>query len=83
MTSQETRAQLERFTRDTEYYEAHREELLDRYPEQWIAVYEQQVIGAAQDPDDLLEQLQGRNIPIEHAVFQRLTRKEELWILPA
>ena len=32
----ELQAELQRFKRDTQYYEAHREALLTQYPEQWV-----------------------------------------------
>jgi hypothetical protein len=74
-------AELERFKLDTRYAEQHRQELLERYPEQWVAVYNQEVVGANADYKQLLEVLMLRNVPIEKTVFEHLTRKPEVWIL--
>ena len=32
---------------NTEYYEAHYQELFDQYPEQWVAIYNQEVVALA------------------------------------
>lgn len=75
--------ELERFRRDTAYYERHREELLEQYPEQWVAIFKEQVVGAAPEFDQLLDRLQGRGIPVGQALVEHLTRKDELLILSA
>jgi hypothetical protein len=77
----ELQAELQRFKRDTQYYEAHREALLKQYPEQWVAIFNQQVVGAAPDVDQLLTALQHEGIPAEHALIEHVTGKEELLIL--
>jgi hypothetical protein len=43
----QVQAELERFKKDTAYYEAHHEKLLKKYPEQWVAIFDQQVVGVA------------------------------------
>ena len=78
---QELQAELQRFKRDTQYYEAHREELLTKYPEQWVAVFNQQVVGAAPDFEQLLAMLEQNGIPVERTLIEHMTRKEELLIL--
>jgi hypothetical protein len=77
----ELQAELQRFKRDTQYYEAHREELLTQYPEQWIAVFNQQVVGAAPDFEQLLAMLEQSDVPVERTLIEHVTRKEELLIL--
>ena len=77
----ELQAELQRFKRDTQYYEAHREELLTQYPEQWVAVFNQQVVGAAPDFEQLLALLEQSGIPVERTLIEHVTRKEELLIL--
>ena len=82
MAHQQGLGQFQRFTRDTQYYEAHQQELLSRYPDQWIAIYNEQVVAAAQDPGRLLDELVQRGIPVEHALVEHLSSDEEVWILP-
>ena len=77
----ELQAELQRFKRDTQYYEAHREELLTQYPDQWVAVFDQQVVGAAPDFEQLLAMLEQSSIPAEPVLIEHVTRKEELLIL--
>lgn len=78
---QQHRAELERFKRDTAYYEQHREELLEQYPEQWVAIFNQQVVGAAPEYEQLLDHLQARGVPVGQALVEHLTSKDELLIL--
>ena len=72
---------LQRFQRDIDYYEAHRAELLDRYPEQWVVIFNEQVAGTDHDVERLLAQLEEQGTPLESALIKRLTTKEELFIL--
>ena len=77
----EPQAELQRFKRDTQYYEAHREALLTQYPEQWVAVFNQQVVGAAPDFEQLLAMLEQSGIPVERTLIEHVTHTEELFIL--
>jgi len=77
----EIQAGLEHFHRDVMYLQEHYEELLDRYPEHWVAVYDQSVVGVDTDPERLIEQLRARGVPPEHTVREYLTREEVIWII--
>lgn len=72
---------LQRFQRDIDYYESHRAELLDRYPEQWVVIFNEQVAGTDHDVERLLARLEEQGTPLESALIKRLTTKEELFIL--
>lgn len=74
-------AELQRFKQDTAYYEAHHAELLERYPEQWVAISRQQVVGVAPDYEQLLDELQARGFAVGHVLVEHLTRHDELLIL--
>ena len=73
--------ELQRFKRDTVYYEAHHKELLARYPEQWVAISNQQVVGVAPDYEQLLDELQAKGFSVGHVLMEHLTRHDELLIL--
>lgn len=73
--------ELERFQREVDYYETHREELLARYPEQWVAIFNGEVAAADPDVDRLLELLEERHIPKEKAFVERVTDRDDLLIL--
>jgi len=79
MNKQQT--EFEQFQRDIEYAETHREELLSQYPEQWVAIFNQEVVGASLDPHQLIANLKETGIPTEWVVVRHLTRQEELLIL--
>lgn len=72
---------LERLKRDMEYFEAHQEELLEQYSEQWVAIFQEQVAGASPDFDRLLDDLQARGVPVGQVLIERVTRHDELLIL--
>jgi hypothetical protein len=73
--------ELERYRSDALYLEEHRRELLKQYPDRWLAVYDQHVVGASKDIKRLVAQLQRKGIPASHTVVRYLTDKDELLIL--
>ena len=68
---------------NTAYYEANYEELLEQYPEKWVAIYNQQVVGAASDARELLIRLKQEDFPLRKVMVKHLTRKMEVFILTA
>ena len=79
--TEEDLAQLQRLRRDAEYYHAHYEELLARYPEMWVAIYEEEVVGAAADLRDLLLSMNERGIPRGRGLVEYLAREPRLLVL--
>ncbi len=77
----EQQVEFDQFQRDIEYSETHREELLNQYPEQWVAVLKGKVVGHASDVYQLLDELGERGVPTERVVLRHLTHQEELFIL--
>lgn len=73
--------ELERFTQDVLWLEEHQEQLLQAHKDRWIAVYNQEVVGAARDLTRLLRQLQRKGIPPPHAYRRYLTDREQLLIV--
>lgn len=43
-----------RFNHDTEYYKVRHEELVKSYPDQWVAIFDQRVVGTGLDGDKLI-----------------------------
>ncbi len=76
-------AELQRFHRDTEYLESHWDELLETYPEQWVAIFNREVVAVAPDFDQLLADLKRKDVPIGKARIEHLTSEEDLLILPS
>ncbi|MGH2352049.1 MAG: DUF5678 domain-containing protein [Chloroflexota bacterium] len=77
-----TQADIERFTRDALYFEARQGELLRDYPEQWIAIFNEQVVATNLDFERLLDDVQAKGIPVEQVFIEQVTANEETWILP-
>ena len=73
--------ELARSRADALYLEEHREELIEQYPDRWVAIYNLQVVGAAKDPRRLVKQLERKGIPPGDTYWQYLTDKDELLIL--
>jgi hypothetical protein len=72
---------LERFTRDMLYLDAHRDELLRQFPEHWVAIYREEVVGAAKDAEELVRQLEQKHLPPGRVFRQLLTERDDLLIL--
>ena len=54
---------------------------LQRYPDHWVAVYNQQVVGTAKDINGLIRQLKRKRIPPGQTYREYLTEKEQNLIL--
>jgi len=54
---QEKQAALRRFHQNVEYFHVHWRELLKRYPEQWVAILDEEIVGVNPDYADLLDEL--------------------------
>ncbi len=79
---QERQKELERFKRDTQYYEVHWDELLERYPEQWVSIFNEQVVAASPNLDEVLSQKKAKGVPAGHGLVEYVTTKEDVLILP-
>ncbi len=63
------------------YFDEHRHELVQRYPDRWVAIYDKQVVGAAKALPRLISQLERKGIPRGRAFVDFTTEREELLIL--
>lgn len=75
--------ELDRYRTDALYFEQHREDFLQRYPERWIAVYNQAVVATARRLPQLLRQLEHRGLPRGYVFIEHVSAKEDLLILPS
>ncbi len=81
MTSENQQKSLARFQQDVDYYESRYEELLQQYPEQWVAILNRTVVGSDTNLDRLLSRLDAEGIPIEKALIEHVTAEEDVLIL--
>jgi hypothetical protein len=65
--------ELERARSDALYFESRRPELLHRYPNHWVAVYDKQVVGTAKELPILLTQIDNRGVPRDRVFIEYLT----------
>ena len=78
----DVRTELRLFREDWEFIDAHHYDLLENYPEQWVAVVDKKVVGADPDLDRLLTRLEPMGLPKNRIVSEKVTAEEEVWILP-
>ena len=74
-------ARIEGHTQDIDFYEAHYQDLLAQYPDQWIAIMNQEVVGAADDVFELVAELKARGIPADRVLRRHMGTGSELLIL--
>lgn len=73
--------EIERFTADLKYFDAHRRELSAQYPDQWVAIYRGRVVGAAAEHEQLLAQLEKSGVPSGSAFIDFTTESDDDLIL--
>lgn len=59
-----------------DFIELHREELVQQYPNQWIAVHKQEVVGADKDLLRLVRTLRATGAPLRCIALEMLSREE-------
>jgi hypothetical protein len=74
---------LQQFDSDGQYVQEHLAELLSRYPDMWIAVYNQEIIGAAKTVQGLVKQVQKKGLSLADIYREYLSREDDIWILVA
>jgi hypothetical protein len=73
--------ELDQFSADMAYFDAHRDELLARFPERWVAVYRNRVVGTAKQLPQLMAQLDRKRMPRGSVFVDYVTAKDDLLIL--
>ena len=79
--SPEQIAALEQFHEDVIWFMTHRKELATKYPDQWVAVYLEEVVGASEDIYDLMAHLKANNVPIGSTYVDFAATKPKVWII--
>jgi hypothetical protein len=73
--------EIERYRADALYFEENREELVRQYPDRWIAIYGQRVVGTAKRLPVLVKQLERRGFPRGRVYIERASTKDDMLIL--
>ena len=69
-----TDTDLERFHADVLWFDEHYKELKSLYPDHWVCVYNKEMVGANEDPELLIAEMQSKDVPIAHAFFDFRSR---------
>lgn len=77
----DVQANLARFHDDVMYFEKHYDELLARYPEQWVAIFNERVAGVDTDLERLIERLREQGVSPERAFIDRPTNENYVLIV--
>ena len=73
---------LKRFHEDGQFFDTHYNRLLEMYPEQWIGVFQKEVVGTDTDFNSLLDDLKSRGFPLSRMIIKQVTAKKVKWFLP-
>jgi hypothetical protein len=71
---------LRRFEKAAAVFSSDHPRLIEQYPQQWVAVYDGEML-AARSIEDLYHELEERGIAREHAIIRFVDRTERVLIL--
>ena len=77
---QEVQADLERFSNDGQWYSDHYDELLERYPDHWIAIYHQEVVAASTEAEEMFVELKRKGMKATRAFIKFISTEDQTWI---
>ena len=66
---------------EVEFFYDNYEELLRLYPEEWVAILNERVVGSGSDADELIIRLRDQGVPLESLYVNLVTANEEMLIL--
>ncbi|MBA7482334.1 hypothetical protein ES707_17820 [subsurface metagenome] len=69
-------ATKEQYSGSVMFLNSTRQELLKKYRQQWVAVYQSHVIANAKKYDDVIQELGAKDVPIEETVIKYLSDRE-------
>ena len=72
---------IERFHRDVLYYAAHQEELREQFAEQWVAIYNEQIVSVHPDFEQLLDAVEAKGAPLGSVYTHWVTKKPFILIV--
>jgi hypothetical protein len=73
--------EMRQFEQDSRFLALHHDALLDKFPEQWIAVFSGEVVANDTNINDALRELARRKVPHSRVVLAFLTRRPKTLIL--
>ena len=73
----------DQYREDAQYFEQHRQELLNEYPDHWLAVYAGRVAATASTLPRLVRCLEKQGLPRGQVFVEYLSRDPDLLIVTA
>jgi len=70
-----------RHKRDVDFFQYHYQELLEKYPDKWVAVYNAEVVGTNKDFIALLDCLKEKKIPTNETIIYFMDTRPKPLIL--
>lgn len=77
----EIRASIKRVERDALFADAHEAEYAALYPDEWVAILDQKVIGHGSDGVALIERLRGEGVDVSRTYLRFLEVSIDGYIL--
>ncbi len=71
---------LDSFHKNVKYFDANRDRLVQDYADQWVAIFNERVVGADRDLDALVEKLDSQGLPLEATFIERAATAQEIWL---
>ena len=77
----EERAGLQQFSKNGMWFRTRRKELAAKYPDQWVAVHLEDVVGADEDLEGLMIRLKASYGSIGTMYFGFAATKPKIWVI--
>ena len=74
----EVDAGLAQFQKEIDFYEAHYKEFLKKYPDQWVGILDEKLMGVAETRAELRAKFKAEGTPMNFMFVKRLTTKREI-----
>ena len=68
--------------KDRLFLEAHQSEWLEQYPDMFVAVYQEHLVGVAATADELAEQLRENGVPVGRSYWRFLSSEPMDLVVP-
>ena len=79
--SPEDLAGLQQFSQNGMWFRAHRKELVTKYPDQWVAVHLEEVVGVDEDLEGLMIRMKASYGSIGTMYFGFAATKPKVWVI--
>ena len=73
--------ELQAFRRSTRRLSSNHPRLIDRFPKQWIAVYDGKVLAQAKTFSSLMTQVDEKGLPRQHTIVRYIDKNRRTMIL--